>query len=69
VGETTLAKALALLLGPECNRDCDRIKQAEYIPLSALNRLYHQLRCLKTVQQEILRSFKEGLRGVKQALK
>ena len=55
--------------GESLNRYFSRIEQAEQIPLSAVNRLYHQLRYQKTVRPETLRIFQEEVRSVKKNLK
>lgn len=67
--DTLEKQGLTKQQGESLNRYFSRIEQAEQIPLSALNRLYHQLRYQKTVKQETLQSFEEEVRRVKKTLK
>ncbi|MDD2450971.1 DUF3488 and transglutaminase-like domain-containing protein [Sulfurovum sp.] len=55
--------------GESHNRYFSRIEQSAQIPLSAVNRLYHQLRYQKTVEPETLQRFNEEVRSVKKSLK
>jgi transglutaminase-like putative cysteine protease len=67
--ETLEKQGFSKQQGESLNRYFSRIEQTEQIPLSAVNRLYHQLRYQKTVQQETLRRFQEEVRSVKKTLK
>ncbi|MDM5272416.1 DUF3488 and transglutaminase-like domain-containing protein [Sulfurovum sp. zt1-1] len=59
----------AKLPGESLNRYFIRIEQTEYIPLSALNTLYHQLRYQKTIQNDAHEQFKQEIKKVKKSLK
>ncbi|MFT7880825.1 MAG: DUF3488 and transglutaminase-like domain-containing protein [Sulfurimonas sp.] len=57
------------LPGESLNQYFSRIEQTEGIPLSKVNRLYHQLRYQKTIRKETLTRLREEIKSVKKCLK
>ncbi|MGC9350653.1 MAG: transglutaminaseTgpA domain-containing protein [Sulfurovum sp.] len=57
------------LPGESLNHYFSRVEEEEDIPLSTVNRLYHQLRYQKTVQKETLIHLKEEIEHLKNRLK